>query len=389
MKKNAGFFLFLFFAFGFLIYGKDCPSSLFANLNQLGNSNLFWGIEFKSFLYNYEGNNYYFGGISAALNYESENTSFQFEAILKKKKYVPCDDIPEISPFNIRRLNIEKYIGDNLSINLGRQEITVGTGLVLDDFFDGISFRIGRKNYLEAGGGVYSIYVSKEAMGCQKCFFYNYRPCWKNLAHTEWGDIFMGFINYTFRVKRNEFSLMYLRAETKDENMKTHTLSIYSRLRLKWKIQFTSEFAVQKFDEKEGFAYGFNSTIMRRIKAEPIGLFLLKLRYLYGSSNETLLFTPLFGTTYMGARQHFSVRQGNIFGGEIKYTPKLNKKLSLKFGYYLNSKTGLSNFISDEFDTTLELNLDKKEKFKIMATYAIWSGVFNGSQFSVNIRIVI
>ena len=389
MKKAIYLFLIFFILLSSSIYSKDCPSRLFANLNQVGNSNFFWGIEIKGFFYNYNNENYFFGGLSSALSYEGDSTSVQFEGIYKDKKYTPCNNLPEISPFQIRRLNLEKYFTDSFSLIVGRQEITIATGLLLDDFFDGISFKIGDRSYLSGGGGIYSIYVAKEAIGCQKCFFYNYRPCWKNLSHTEWGDIKMAFLNYTLRIKRNELGILYLRAQTDDPNMRTNNMSLYSKIRVTRTFQIFSELAIQHFDSSNMIAVGFYGSLQKRISSDKLGNFLLKLRYLYRSTGEKSMFTPIFGTTYIGERQHFTVRQGNIYAGELKFTPSFFKRSSIKFGYYLNSEEGYFNFISDEFDTTLELNLDKREKFKILTTYAVWSGVYTGSQISLNLRIVI
>ncbi len=70
----------------------------------------------------------------------------------------------------------------------------------------------------------------------------------------------------------------------------------------------------------------------------------------------------------------------------------------------MNSEDSYFNFVSDEFDTTIELSLNKRErfkifttelnldrigKFKIITTYAVWSGVYTGSQISLNLRLVI
>ncbi len=390
MKKRVIIFtIFLTFFLGFShLHSKDCPSRLFANLKPIGDTNFYWGVELKSFFYNYNGENYLFGSISSAISYEGESSSFQFEGIYKDKKYTPCKDLPEISPLQIRRLNFEKYLSDNFSINLGRQEITVATGLVLDDFFDGLSFKIGDRSYLSGGAGVYSIYVAKEAIGCQKCFFYNYRPCWKNLVHTEWGDILMGFLQYNLRIKKSEYGLLYVRSQTQDPNMRTNTLSLYSKIRITRSFQIFSEFAIQHFDIDNDIAYGINTSVLKTIRYSSFGSLSLKLSYLHGSTGENSMFTPIFGTTYFGERQHFTVRQGNIYGAVLKYIPSIYKKSSIKFAYYLNSEKSAFDFISDEFDATLELNLDKREKYKILATYSVWSGVYKGSQIAVNLRIV-
>lgn len=388
MKKYLISFV-IFFNMIILGFSKDCPSRLFANLNQIGDSDFYAGLELRAFYYNYNDVNYYFGSLSLGFTYETDNTSIQFEGNLKEKKYTPCNEFPEISKFQIRRLSWEQYLSDNLSFNIGRQLMTIGKGLILDDFFDGMSVKLGDRNSLSIGAGIYSIYVARETMGCQKCFFYNYRPCWKNLHNTEYGDILMGFVNYDFRIKKNSFSITLLREQHKDNSMRSTFLSFYSRINLPLKLKLFSEFALQFYDYSKEFAYGANLTLQRGFNLNGIAKVLLKTDFLYGSENENVMFTPIFGSVYIGERQHFSVRQGSTYKFECKITPNFFKRVNLKLDYILNTLNYYFEPVSDELDLRFEINFDKHEKYKLITVYSIWSGVYNGSQISTNLRIVI
>ncbi len=404
MRKRIYLFLIFVILLNASVYSDDSPSGLFTNLVQKENSNFFWEFEIKTFFYNNKNENFFLGGVSSALSYEGDNISFQFEGIYKEKKIKSCNNSPQIYLFQIRRLNIEKHFSDSFSLTFGRQEITVATGLLLDDFFDGITFKIGEKNYLSGGTGIYTIYTPREATGCQKCFSHNYRPWWKNLSHTQRDDIKMAFLNYTFRIKRNEFGLFYLRTQTDNSDMRTNNVSLYSKIRVTEALQIFSEFIIQHFDKANEIAIGFYGNLQKMMTLDKIGNFLVRLRYLYGSTEKDVVFTPIFGAIHISERQDFTVRQGNIYGWEISFCPSFFKRFSIRFGYYLNSEDSYFNFVSDEFDTTIELSLNKRErfkifttelnldrigKFKIITTYAVWSGVYTGSQISLNLRLVI
>ncbi len=375
----------LIFVFNNFIISKDCPSRLYNNLHQFAKSNLYYGLELKANYYNVDGDNYNFLGSSFVLTYEGDKTIYNFEMRFEPKKYARHKEGTERSPFKFRMINIDHSFSRKFSIIAGRQEISYGNGLVLDDFFDGLSVYLGKKKRISAGLGIYSIYSAKEALECQKGFFNNYTNSWKNLNNSDWGDIKMGYLKYSFRIKKNDIGFLLLRMQSNDPNFSSSILSFSSKLKLfsKWKLN--SEVALQYFDESK-LAYGVSSELYKSFRFKSIGNILTKIRYLYGSSTDAM-FTPLFGNLYIGDRQHYSARQGSIIGGELKYTPAFFKKGTLKLGYFRNLRKLES--ISDEFDLGFELNLTKSKKIRLLTTYSIWSGVTEGSQIMTNLRIIL
>ncbi len=386
MRKIIIFIFTFTFVFNGSIFSKECPSKLYSNLHYFRESGIFGGAEFKGFFYNYLDENYRFGSATFVLGYESDKFTLNLEGMMKKKDFIPCENYPETSPFKIRRLNIEYYLSDTLTLKLGRSEITFGNGLILDDFFDSFIFSYEGDFDVDFGAGLMSIDVSKEALSCQKCYFYIYRNCWKNLLQKEWGDVYMGFFNLSYTKKGFTQGLLFVVSMEKEPYLNTYSASFYGKYKMLFKTKLFYELAIQYLESVKDIAYGASLKILKGINTS-YGNILIEGLSLYGS--EETYFYPLFGNTSLSEVYHYTPRQGLSLGCVLKFHPSVIKNIKFKAGYFGNISQSYESFISDEFDLSTEVSFDKNGKYRIIINHSILRGIYERSLTYINLRIII
>ena len=368
---------------------KECPSRLFPNLSPIGGSALSWGSELHASAINLTGSNYWFFGLAAALAYETAALSFFAQGEYKEKKYSECQFPSDVSPFKLKRLSLDWKL-DRLTLSGGRQEVTVGLGLGLDDFFDGLRIAYsGDTLHAEMGALILARSVAREAFSCQSCYFFEYTSSWKNLKDSSWGDDKLLFADLTWRAGGHSLGLLYMKSFARDDLFDFQQLGVHGVLKLPLDFKLQFEVSGQRFDRDGEFAYGHLLELGRRFPIDGIGMFELKLKHLYGSAAGNVLFTPLYGNASFGERMHYSVRQGSIWGSTIKIQPRLAKRLEINLQYYQNDSGLLSDIFSREWDAGFSYAIDKNKRYQLFINYAKTSGSTGTiSQIAAEMRII-
>lgn len=368
---------------------KECPSRLLPNLRPIGGSPLSWGMELHASDYSISGTNYWFFGLSVALAYETDTLSVFAQGEYKEKKYSACQYPEDISPFKAKRLSLDWKL-DRFTISGGRQEVTAGLGLGLDDFFDGLRIAFADKNLrAEMGAVVLARSVAREAFSCQTCFFFEYTASWKNLKQSTWGDDKLIFANLTWKIAGHSLGLLYLKSIARDDLFDFQQLDVHGMIKLPLKFKLQLEVSGQRFDHSAELAYGHLVELGRRIPIEGLGTFEGKLKHLYGSASDNVLFTPLYGNASFGERMHYGVRQGSIWGGTLKFQPEFAKRLEFNLQYYQNDSGFFKDIFSREWDAGLTYAIDKNKRYQLYINYARTSGLTGTiNQIAAEMRIV-
>jgi hypothetical protein len=357
-----------------LTAAKNCPSRLLSHLHPLGGSPFSWALELRGFDHLVEGENFVYYGLGGMLRFEpGENLSLDLEAVYRPKRYGDCAPAKGLSPFQLKTLSLNLYLeGPDVEIRAGRQEVLLGSGLVLNDFFDAVSLEAGLSGLtLRAGAGVLALQAAKEALYCQKCFFYEFRSSWKGFCRSNYGDHGMAYFDLTGSLGKNRRAgLLYLRTWAPPSGFSSHTLSLHGNLRLPGRVNLFTEAAIQKLDEVPGWAHGWFLEAVRNFNFRGLGTLTLRAAGLFGSADGTSLFTPLYGNLFMGDRQHYSVRQGRILGFRVRFLPEFLKSISLETAYFFNPARGFGDPLTDEFDLGLDIRLFKSENLRI---FTVWS----------------
>ena len=368
----------------FAFAGKDCPSRLVANLHSITDT-LSAGMELRGFYYNVDGESYYFYALASMLRWEpNEYFSVESELNFKPKDFIPCElQGKGISPFVLRTLYLS-YTPESeaYSLQAGRQLISESSGLMLDDFFDAVYITAERGRFsFSAGGGFLALDAARETKHCQRCYFYEYKNCWKGFCEAEYGDFRMGFLRIEGELSsRISASIMFLVADTHDEDLSSSNISMGFRVKLPARFKIYSEFALQRIKQEGQIAYGQDVQIIKSFRVKKLGTVFLKVHSLYATGDP--LFTPIYGNISMGDRLHLTVRQGFTNGFSVKFMPSFARWLTLKGGWYYNSVFG------SEFDAGLEISFDRNEARRLLLYYSRANtgyGIVN--QFRAELRI--
>ncbi len=368
---------------------KECPSRLLPNLRPIGGSALSWGTELHATAINLTGSNYWFFGLAAALAYETDALSFFAQGEYKEKKYSECQYPSDVSPFKLKRLSLDWKL-DRFTVSGGRQEVTAGLGLGLDDFFDGLRIAYsGDKLHAEIGALILARSVAREAFSCQTCFFFEYTSSWKNLKESSWGDDKLLFADLTWRTGGHSLGLLYMKSIARDRLFDFQQLDAHGMFKLPLDFKFQFEVSGQRFDRDGEIAYGHLLELGRRFPIAGVGMFELKLKHLYGSASGNVLFTPLYGNVSFGERMHYSVRQGSIWGGTLQILPRPAKRLEINLQYYQNDSGLFSDVFSREWDAGFHYAIDKNKRYQLFLNYAKTSGSSGSiSQIAAEMRII-
>lgn len=366
---------------------KDCPSPLYANLRDIADSGFSWGLEGRGFFYHANGQDFFFGGASLVMLFDKEAASGEIEMVYKPKPDVPCGDEGDISPFQIRRLNGEFRLSSRMAVRVGRQAMAAGTGMLLDDFFDGAVLSLGRKQHLRIGGGVYARTVAREALGCQKCNFYTYKSCWKDLWNQEWGDTGMAFLAWEFPLGRQRLELTVIRGLSTDPRFRNTSAGLSGHLRMGPRWRMLVETGIQ-YSDGGGFSVAAAAELFRNWRISGLGNLTLRIRLLTAPDPVESRILPLFGNLYLGDRQHYSLRQGTILGVGFSWIPRFYSRSRLEAEYFMQMDTEAP---TDELDLRLRVDLLARGRLRWLAGYARWTGPdgVRSSQFQTQLRFVL
>jgi hypothetical protein len=357
LRSAAAFILGLALTAAPALAVKDCRSRLTSGLNDLGSTGLSWNLELRGFYYGVDGTSYAFPGLGGWLRFEpSERWSFDLEAVVRDKAYLDYER-DDLSPVQLKTALIRYHDpAGRFDLSLGRQEIQLADGLVMDEFLDAaqVEWRSGAFE-VRAGAGILALSAAKESLYCAKCLFFEYRSCWKGFGESAYGDFKTAFVQASASLgPAGTAGLLYQKVEAADPAYGSDLAGVFGRLNLPlgWRLGF--EGAVQKQPLHEAPAFGFHVDLYRNWRIAGLGSLQFRLQDLYGSAEGSLLFSPTFGSLHLGDRQHYSVRQGHTIGLGLKLTPEFYKPITLTAGYYANAAKGLTGWRTDEIDAGLE-----------------------------------
>jgi hypothetical protein len=192
---------------------KQCPSRLPEKMHQVGEKELYWGLEFRmAHFFTWDKdlsapdpktkfNHFGFGALRGAVEYAPVPwLNLRLETELKVRNDVEnCnawsvglprrfDLIPQL-----RNLYAQIEPWEEAELRIGRQNIVWGTQALLDNFFDAVSLTqpMGDSLSLEVFGGVFAAELTREAIGCGYEMYYENRKAWKRLCGMDYGDVIM------------------------------------------------------------------------------------------------------------------------------------------------------------------------------------------------------
>ncbi|MBN1940531.1 MAG: hypothetical protein JW843_13165 [Candidatus Aminicenantes bacterium] len=356
-----------------VVEAKDCPSRISSNLHPIGSSPFSWGLELRGFSYSVDSENYLFPGSAAMLRFEpSDAFSVEIEGLYRDKTYVDCDKAGDVSAFQLKTLTLVFNPGKALGFRLGRQEIRVGNGLVLDDFFDAVVIDLSVGGFdLTGGAGTLALGAARETGTCQKGFFFEYKSCWKGTCGASYGDFNLAFAAVSRRLGEGfRLGILYERIFSAESVYDADIVSLFGQVRLPLGFRLFAEAAIQRFAASEDTAFGGHLQSLRSWRFSGVGTVQVKLHALYGSGGEQTYFLPTFGTMTLAERMHYSVRQGLSLGAEMIFTPEFFKILTLRAGYFGNSGYGFEAPTTQEIDLGVGLKPFKSDLLRLDIVYS-------------------
>lgn len=358
-------FVLIFFASLFIFTAvpalatKDCRSRLSSGLNALGSTGLFWNLELRGFYYRVGDSDYAFPGLGTWLRYEpSKNWSLDFE-IAYKKKILPeyKKEVKTISPIHLKTALFRyQHPEGKFNLSLGRQEVQLANGLIMDEFLDALhlDFQFGSFE-LRAGAGVLALSVAKEALSCSKCLFFEYRSCWKGFCDSNYGDFKTGYIQASASLNSKVTAgLLYQKVAAAEKAYDSDLAGIFIDLNLPFRWRTSIEGAMQKLSLHEALAFGYYASLYRSWRIGGVGTLQVRFQDLYGSAKGSVIFSPIFGNLHLGDRQHYSVRQGHTSAFGLKLTPEFYKRLTINASYLVNARKDWFSWTTDEIDIGFE-----------------------------------
>ena len=132
----------------------------------------------------------------------SDSFSVEFEGLYRDKIIRRLRQSGDVPAFQLRTLAVVFAPGKALNVRLGRQEIRVGNGLVLDDFFDaavvdffGRRIRSRRRSRIpRPPGGPGNPGLS------EGIFLFIKKSCWKGTCGASYGDFALAFASVSRRL---------------------------------------------------------------------------------------------------------------------------------------------------------------------------------------------
>ncbi len=211
--ETLAFLLFFLVVPVFSSQAKQCPSRLPEKMHQVGEKELYWGMEFRFANFSIWDKdltapnpktdylNSGFGALRGAVEYAPAPwINFRLETELKTRKDVENCNVWaiglkrgfELVP-QLRHLHVTLEPWEEAELRIGRQNIAWGSQALVDNFFDAVSLRqpIGETFTLDVFGGVFAPELTREALGCGYEMYYENRKAWKRLCTMDYGDVLM------------------------------------------------------------------------------------------------------------------------------------------------------------------------------------------------------
>ncbi|MBU1238834.1 hypothetical protein KKF84_00325 [Myxococcota bacterium] len=410
-------------------FAKNCPSQLPANLRQVGEKELYWGIEFRTGQYFVrekdisvdppQTNNVFngFGAVRSIVTYTPDDSmswlNLYFEGEVKQRRDVAncnawaisykngMETVPQLRGLS---LSMDKW---DMNVKLGRQNLVFGTQSILDNFFDAVkvSKKLSKKVTFELFGGVMATELTRETLGCGYEQYYEKRKSWKRLCSAGYGDYLMaGAVLNIKHFRPHKISLMNLfqysrldgqPADTTTlpaaypENLTTNFLSLYAMGPLlgSESTSYEAELSGAYKIHDQSFIPALSLGIRHRIK---IGGAHLVLHPMYSgaitTSDSDLHFASLFEGYDVGSRQRYGMYDGQVFSMMLRLRYR-----SIRFdtGYHYHTDRDPRDSIDDELEAGLTWFIWGKTKYQFRAIYSLINLAAGSLPLSHGARVVL
>ncbi|MBN2723307.1 MAG: hypothetical protein JXR95_04460 [Deltaproteobacteria bacterium] len=391
----------------FNVYAKNCPSRLNENLHQVGEKELYWGMELR--LANYfiwekdatasdssaELLKNGFAAVRGVVDYTIEETfggslNLVFEGELKQRKSVEnCNSwaVPTFKDFELipqlRKL-YGSWEGENTKISVGRQNFTYGTQALIDNFFDAFKLEYKSetlKTSFQLFSGVFANELARETLGCGYEQYYENRRAWKRLCTANYGDyIATGAVARFKFAKPHQISVMnLLQLSLRDrdmtelnpeypEKLTTDFLSVYAigpffTEKLYYETELIGALRIDGMKPMFGVVGGFQYKINA-----PGGHIVLNPRY-SGSflTEDNLHFASIFESFDLGSRQRYGLYDGHVYSFAVRY--KIHS-FRLHTAYHYHLAKVLSEVVDDELEAGVTWFIGNKSKYQLRLIYS-------------------
>ncbi|MDA3862587.1 MAG: hypothetical protein PF689_01830 [Deltaproteobacteria bacterium] len=425
MKYSVTIFVFLLNLSAQPVLAKNCPSKLAAHLKQVGEKELYWGLEFR--LGNYHilekdptsDNDKFFdlhrGFMALRTNVDYSPAAwlnFFFEGEVKIRNEVEnCNNwaiplnnkfefIPQLRQVNT---NINKW---DFNFTLGRQNLVFGTQAVLDNFFDAVKIsKYWRgKLKLELFAGAFATEIARETLGCGYEQFYENRGAWKRLCSANYGDYLLFGAQAKLRYKwlrphrismlsivqwsRNDVEPELLSPEYPENFTANFTALHGTGPFFTTKLRYTAEL--------------ITSTKIPSGKVIPAAVFGLKYRLNLGKGTRLVFlpyytgsfsqddhnnFAPLFERYDLGMRQRYGLYNGHIYSFMLKFKHK--RSFRIHTGYHYRTNNFVSQNLDDEIEAGFTWFYKGNTKYQFRTFYSVINVFAGKTPISHGIRFVL
>jgi hypothetical protein len=399
--------LFILFGNTGNVFAKNCPSQLSANLNQVGEKELYWGVELRLVQYFLQEtdnslipaetsiHNAGYPAVRAAVDYTLSDDldwlNFYFEGEVKARKQmnncnkwtITTENGLEIIPqLRGASVSIDKW---DLNIKIGRQNLVYGTQAILDNYFDAITIKkkISKNISLEVFTGIFAIEMTRETLGCGYEAYYEHRRSWKRLCSSNYGDyLAFGAIAKFKHFKPHKISLMNIFQWARNdgdefdvtaeypENLTTNFLSLYAMgpflgsSTISYETEIMAAYRVELMEIIPAVSMGLRYRI-------PIGKgkLILNPRYAgsFTDSRSKSHFASVFEGYDLGARQRYGLYDGQIWSFMAKYH---YGNFRFHGGYHFHTGINTTQSIDDEIEAGFTWFVWGKSKYQLRAIYS-------------------
>lgn len=396
-----GLALLFIFTFGVPVQAKQCPSRMAEKMHQVGEHELYWGLEFRLthfFMWDkdlsadqpaYEFNHGGFFALRGATEWAPVPwVNFRLETELKARNGVDnCNawavDLKkefQLIP-QLRHMYVQLEPADDTQVRVGRQNIVWGSQALLDNFFDAISLdqKLGEKFQLEAFAGVFVPELTRETLGCGYELYYENRRAWKRLCTMNYADVWMGGAFLTlkhFKPHRIRFAGLYQRDRRDDQEISPQhpepLTMVFGSFSVSGPIgetlSYDAEALIGYKPENQAWIPGYVTSLEATFDMPRGHLFLIPRAIGSFPDTQGNHFTAVGEHFDLGARARYGLYDGHVKSLLVRYRWWAYQ---MEMGYHLHSADFVYDFIDDELEAGITFFWKNDPRYQFIATYSL------------------
>lgn len=393
--------VFLAFAISFPAAAKQCPSRMAEKMHQVGERELYWGLEFRlthffmwdkdlsapdpAYAFDHGG----FFALRGAMEWAPAPwVNLRLETEAKVRNGVDnCNawavDLKkdfQLIP-QLRNLYAQFEPSDDTRLRVGRQNIAWGSQALLDNFFDAVALeqKLGEKVQAEAFSGVFAPELTRETLGCGYELYYENRRAWKRLCTMDYGDVLMGGAAFSlkhFKPHRIRLTALY-QWDRRDEKEATpqqpEPLSmLFGSLAVTGPIgeilSYDAEALLGYKPEAQAWIPGYVAALDATFDL-PRGHLSLIPRVI-GSfpDGDGHHFTAIGEHYDLGARARYGLYDGHVKSLLVRYRWWAYQ---MEAGYHLHSAGFADDAVDDEVEAGVTFFWNNDPRYQFIATYSL------------------